>query len=106
MSLSAIQDDGGMPYEHRLQYVQQCRKDWAEILPANLMDKLDSKRQQVGKSTLKGDDNIKEKIKHLEPYLRKVIAKCGEVFGYLPPPASFKKLVEIDLHRNTKFEGQ
>ena len=48
------------------------------------MDKLDNKREKFGKNNLKGYNDFKDKIKHSDPRLRKLIAKCAEVLGPLP----------------------
>ena len=63
------------------------------------MDKLENKRQEFGKSNLKGADNIKEKIKHLDPRLRKLIAKCEEVFGLCMPVCVCVCVCVCDAHQ-------
>ena len=50
-----------------------------------------------GASNLHSDEDMKDKIKLLDPWAQKLIRTHLEVFGELPPPASFDKLVQMDL---------
>ena len=48
---------------------------------------------------------MEDKIKLLDPRVRKLIRTYLEVFGELPPPASCDKLVQMDLKLKPEFVG-
>ena len=54
-------------------------------------------------SNLHSDEDMKDKIKLLDPRVQKLIRNYLEVFGELPPPASCDKLVQMDLKLKPEF---
>ena len=65
------------------------------------------KKQEKGKSNLHAEEDFVEKLEsmNLDTLLSKVIQRYLEVFGALPPPVSFKKLVQMDIKLKPRFEG-
>ena len=51
------------------------------------------------------DEDLEDKIKLLDPQVQKLIRTYLEVFGELPPPASYDKLVQMDLKLKPEFAG-
>ena len=49
---------------------------------------------------------MEDKIKLLDPGVQKLIRTYPEVFGELPPRASYDKLVQMDLKLKPEFVGQ
>ena len=64
-------------------------------------------RMKKGKSNLHAEEDFVEKLEsmNLNPRLSKLIRKYQEVFGALPPPLSYKKLVQMDVKLKPEFEG-
>ena len=65
------------------------------------------KKQEKGKSNLRGEEDFVEKLEsmNLDPRLSKLIKKYQGVFGALPPSLSCKRLVQIDITLKPEFEG-
>ena len=59
-----------------------------------------------GASNLHSDEDMKDKIKLLDPRVQKLIRTYLEVFGQLPPPTCCDKLVPMDVKLKPKFVGQ
>ena len=55
--------------------------------------------------TFNSDEEVEDKIKLLEPRIRKLIRTYLELFGELPPPASCDKVVQMDLKLKPEFVG-
>ena len=60
---------------------------------------------QQGASNLNSDEDMEDKIKLLDPRVQKLIRTYLEVFGEIPPPVSFDKLVQMDLKVKPEFVG-
>ena len=58
-----------------------------------------------GASNLHSDEDMEEEITLLDPRVQKLIRTYLEVFGELPPPASWDKLVQMDLKLKPEFVG-
>ena len=58
-----------------------------------------------GASILHSDEDMEDKIKLLDPRVQTLIRTYLEVFGELPPPASYDKLVQMDLKLKPEFVG-
>ena len=58
-----------------------------------------------GASNLHSDEDMRDKIKLLDPRVQKLIRNYLEVFGELPPPACCDKLVQMDLKLKPEFVG-
>ena len=58
-----------------------------------------------GASNLHSDEDMEDKIKLLDPRVKKLIRTYLEVFGELPPPASCDKLVQMDLEVEPELVG-
>ena len=58
-----------------------------------------------GAGNLHSDEDIEDKIKQLDSRVQKLIRTYLEVFGELPPPASWDKLVQMDLKLKPRFVG-
>ena len=58
-----------------------------------------------GASSLHSDKDVEDKIKPLDPRIKKLIRTYLEVFGELPPPASCDMLVQMDLKLKPEFLG-
>ena len=58
-----------------------------------------------GASNLHSDEDMEDKIKVLDPRVQKLIRTYPEVFGELPHPASYDKLVQMDLKLKPEFVG-
>ena len=56
-------------------------------------------------SNLHSDEDMEDKIKLLDPRAQKPIRTYLEVFGELPPPASYDKLVQKKLKLKPEFVG-
>ena len=89
--------------ERDLLYAYQGLKDttkdaepFEDHLPASI---------HQGASNLHSDEDVEDKIKLLDPTVKKLIRTYLEVFGELPPPASCDKLVQMDLKLKPEFVG-
>ena len=58
-----------------------------------------------GASNLHSDEDLKDKIKLLDPRVQKLIRTYLEVFGEISPSASCDKLVQMDLKLKPEFVG-
>ena len=58
-----------------------------------------------GPSHLNSDEDVEDKIKPLDQRVQKLIRRYPEVFGELTPPASYDKLVQIDLKLKHELSG-
>ena len=58
-----------------------------------------------GASNLHSDEDMKDKIKLLDPEVQKLLRTYLEIFGELPPPASCDELVQMDLKLKPEFVG-
>ena len=56
-------------------------------------------------SNLHSDADLENKIKLFDPRVQKLIRTYLAVFGELPAPASFHKLVQMDLNLKPEFVG-
>ena len=56
-------------------------------------------------SNLHFDKDLEDKIKPFDPRVQKLIRTYPEVCNEVPPPASFDKLVQMDLKLKPEFFG-
>ena len=86
-------------YQDAYQGLKDTTKDAEPVedhLPASI---------HKGASNLHSDEDLEDKIKHLDPRVQKLFRTYLEVFGELPPQASCDKLVKMALKLNTDFVG-
>ena len=97
--------DPEVPLVYSLHYAKQGRQDWEGELPRETMGRM--KKQEKEKCNLHAEEKFVEKLEsmNLDPRLSKLIQKYQEVLGALPPPLFCKKLVQMDLKLEPKFEG-
>ena len=90
---------------YSLEYVQQGCQDSEDELPPEGMGR--TNKQEKGKRNLHAREHFSEKLEsmNLDAHLSKLIEKCHEVFGAVPPPTSCKELVQMDLKLKPEFEG-
>ena len=89
--------------ERQLQYSYQGLKDKTKDTEP-VEDHLPASIHQ-GASNLHSDEDMEDKIKLLDPRVQKLIRTYLEVLAELPPPASFDKLVQMDLKLKPEFVG-
>ena len=97
--------DPEIPLVYSLHYGQQCPSEWDDgSVPAETADR--QKTKEHGKSNLHAEEDFLQKLEslNLDPRLKKLLITYEEVFGALPPPLSFKKLVQMDLKLKPEFE--
>ena len=97
--------DPEIPLVYSLHYGQQCPPEWDDgSVPAETADR--QKKKEHGKSNLHAEEDFLQEIEslNLDPRLKKLLLTYEEVFGALPPPLSYKKLVEMDLKLNPDLE--
>ena len=97
--------DADVPLVYSLHYVQQGPQDLEDELPPEPMKC--RKKQEKRTSNLRAEEDFSEKLESmiLDPSLSKLIQKNHEFFGVLPPPLSWKNLVQMDLKLKPEFEG-
>ena len=97
--------DPEIPLVYSLHYGQQCPPEWDDgSVPAETADR--QKKKEHGKSNLHAEEELLQKIEslNLDPQLKKLLLTYEDVFGALPPPLSYKKLVKMDLKMKPEFE--
>ena len=97
--------DPEIPLVYSLHYGQQCSPEWDDSsVPAKTADR--QKKKEHGKSNLHAEEDFLQKLEslNLDPGLEKLLITYEEVFGALPPPLSWNKLVEMDLKLKPEFE--
>ena len=97
--------DPEIPLVYSLHYAQQGRQDWEDELPPETMGRMT--KQEKGKSNLHAEEDFVQKLEsmYLDPRHSQLIQRYQEVFEVLPPPLSYKKLVQMDLKLKPEFEG-
>ena len=89
--------------ERDLVYAYQGLKDPAKDAEP-VEDHLPASIHQ-GASNLHSDEDQEDNIKPLDPRLQKLIRTYLELFSEVRPPASFDKLVQMDLKLKPEFVG-
>ena len=83
---------------YSLHYGQQCSPESDNSsLPAETADR--QKMDEPGKSNLHAEEEFQQQIEslNLDPRLKKLLLTHEEVFGFLSPPVSCKRLVQLYL---------
>ena len=95
--------DPEIPLVYSLHYGQQCPPEWDDgSVPAETADR----QKKKGKSNLHAEEDFLQKMEslNLDSRLKKLLLTYEELFGALPRPLSYKKLVQMDLKLKPEFQ--